>query len=353
MKATSFFPAEWYPQSAVQLTWPHAGTDWASLLAEVIPCYVEIAQAIARRQRLIIICHDASEVRAQLKGCKLENIVLHALPTNDTWARDHGGITIFEEGKPVLLDFRFNGWGLKFAAHQDNLLTRRMYRDGLFAEKVKYRNMQHLVLEGGALESDGEGTLLTTADCLMAPNRNDHLSKTEIEEELKKTFHLQRVLWLHHGYLEGDDTDSHIDTLARFCDPQTIAYVRCEDTTDVQYEALQKMEAELQLFKTMDGQTYRLIALPMADMTVDEDGHRLPATYANFLIINEVVLLPFYGSENKDQQAREALQEAFPQHEIIGINCEPLIRQHGSLHCITMQYPEGVFDDQWMILHEK
>jgi agmatine/peptidylarginine deiminase len=345
MKANSFFPAEWYPQSAVQLTWPHAGTDWASSLADVIPCYVAIARAISQRQKLIIICHDPVEVRAQLKGCALENIVLHELPTNDTWARDHGGITILENGKPVVLDFRFNGWGLKFAAQHDNLLTRRMYRDGLFSPEVSYRNMQHMVLEGGALESDGEGTLLTTSDCLLAPNRNDHLDKAEIEAELKKAFHLDRVLWLHHGYLEGDDTDSHVDTLARFCDRETIAYVRCEDKSDVHYEALQKMETELQQFTTKDGKPYRLVPLPMAEMAIDEEGHRLPATYANFLIINGAVLLPFYGNVEKDEQARKALQEAFPKHEIIGINCEPLIRQHGSLHCITMQYPEGVFSE--------
>lgn len=342
MKANSFFPAEWHPQSAVQLSWPHAGTDWASSLSDVIPCYVEIARAISRRQKLLIICQDAAEVRAQLKGCKMQNVILHALPTNDTWARDHGGITIFEEGKPVILDFRFNGWGLKFAAHHDNLLTRLMYRDGLFAQQVGYCNRQHLVLEGGALESDGKGTLLTTADCLLASNRNDHLSKGEIEAELKKNFHLERVLWLHHGFLEGDDTDSHVDTLARFCDRETIAYVRCEDSSDVHYEALQKMEAELQQFATREGKPYRLIPLPMADMAIDEDGHRLPATYANFLIINGAVLLPFYGNAAKDEQARKALEEAFPKYEIIGINCEPLIRQHGSLHCITMQYPEGV-----------
>lgn len=343
MQNKAFFPAEWSLQAAVQLTWPHAGTDWASSLAEVIPCYVKIAQKISQRQKLLIICHDTTVVRAQLKGCKLENIILYALPTNDTWARDHGGITIFENDQPVLLDFRFNGWGLKFAAHHDNLLTRRLYRDGLFTEQVKYRNMQHLVLEGGALESDGEGTLLITTDCILAPNRNDHLSKTDMEAELKKAFHLQRVLWLNHGYLEGDDTDSHIDTLARFCDPRTIAYVCCQDKADVHYEALQKMKAELQLFKAVDGKPYRLVPLPMADMVLDEEGHRLPATYANFLIINGAVLLPIYGKKDKDQQAKKALQEAFPQHEIIGINCEPLIRQHGSLHCISMQYPEGVF----------
>ncbi len=345
MNTRTFFPAEWHPQSAVQLTWPHVHSDWQATLAEVTACYVEIAQAIAERQPLIIICHDVDAVKAELHRCNLQNIRLHALPTNDTWARDHGGITLIEDGKPVVLNFRFNGWGLKFAANHDNLLTRRMYRDGLFGSSVHYRNCQHMVLEGGALESDGEGTLLTTVDCLMAPNRNDHLNKEEIEAELKEIFHLKRVLWLHHGYLEGDDTDSHVDTLARFCDPQTIAYVQCNDHDDPHFDALQKMEQELLNFKTLEGKPYRLIALPMADIALDEEGHRLPATYANFLIINGAVLLPFYANEAKNQQAKEALQEAFPRHEIIGINCEPLIQQHGSLHCITMQYPEGMIDN--------
>jgi agmatine/peptidylarginine deiminase len=342
MKANSFFPAEWHPQSAVQLTWPHAGTDWAASLSEVIPCFAEIARAISQRQWLLIICHDKAEVKAQLQGCKMEHIILHELPSNDTWARDHGGITIFEEGKPLLLDFRFNGWGLKFAAHHDNLLTRRMYHDRLFAAEVGYQNMQQMVLEGGALESDGAGTLLTTSRCLLAPNRNDHLGKEEIEKALKEIFRLRRVLWLHSGYLEGDDTDSHIDTLARFCDPQTIVYVHCDDCSDVHHAALQRMEDELQQFRTLDDKPYRLIPLPMAEPAFDEDGHRLPATYANFLIINHAVLLPLYGQADKDGQARQALELAFPGREVIGINCEALIRQHGSLHCVTMQYPAGV-----------
>jgi agmatine/peptidylarginine deiminase len=330
----------------VQLTWPHEATDWQASLSEVTCCYVEIAQAIAERQPLLIICHDIDAVKAELHNCKQENIYLHSLPTNDTWARDHGAITLIEDGKPVILDFRFNGWGLKFAANHDNLLTRRMYTNGLFTADVHYRNCQHMVLEGGALESDGEGTLLTTVDCLMAPNRNDHLNKEEIEAELKKIFHLKRVLWLHYGYLEGDDTDSHVDTLARFCDPQTIAYVQCQEQGDPHFEALQKMEQELLNFKTLEGEPYRLIPLPMADIALDEEGHRLPATYANFLIINGAVLLPFYANAVKNQQAKEALEKAFPQHEIIGINCEPLIQQHGSLHCITMQYPEGVIANE-------
>ncbi len=173
----------------------------------------------------------------------------------------------------------------------------------------------------------------------MAPNRNQPLTKADIEEFLKKTLGLKQILWLHHGYLSGDDTDNHIDTLARFCDKTTIAYVQCNDDTDEHYHELKKMEEELLSFRTTDGEPYNLIALPMAT-PVFEDDYRLPATYANFLIMNTVVLIPTYNSE-RDILAKQQLQKAFPNKEIIGIDCRTLIKQHGSLHCITMQYPEG------------
>lgn len=337
----TFLPAEWHPQSGIQLTWPHEDTDWYNTLGTVLPCYVAIAHAIAMREKLLIVCRDAEMVKAQLQHCNLDNITFCVLPINDTWARDHGAITMIENGKPVLLDFKFNGWGLKFAANHDNLITQKLHQQKVFQTEVSYRNMQHLVLEGGGIESDGKGTLLTTKECLLSPNRNGYLNENEIEDKLKNIFSLQRVLWLHHGFLEGDDTDSHIDTLARFCDAQTIVYVQCTDPSDIHFEALAAMENELKAFKTLEGKPYKLLPLPMADETRDEEGNRLPATYANFLIMNEVVLLPFYGSA-KDYEAKEVLQTAFPGREIIGINCEPLIQQHGSLHCITMQYPEGV-----------
>lgn len=337
----TFLPAEWYPQSGILLTWPHENTDWHTTMEQVVPCYAAVARAIAERQKLLIVCQDAAMVKSQLQDCNLSNIAFFSFPTNDTWARDHGAITIFEDSKPVLLDFKFNGWGLKFAANHDNQINRKLYRQQAFQPEVNYRSMLHLVLEGGGIESDGHGTLLTTKLCLLSPNRNEHLSQQQTEEQLKSIFNLKRVLWLSHGFLEGDDTDSHIDTLARFCDEKTIAYVQCTDPSDVHYEALAKMEEELRQFTTLKGEPYQLLPLPMADVARDEEGNRLPATYANFLILNEAVLLPYYGSA-KDQQAKEILQAAFPGREIIGINCEPLIQQHGSLHCITMQFPEGV-----------
>lgn len=335
-----FLPAEWALQSGIQLTWPHAGTDWAYMLAEVQECFINIASEIARREILLIVTPEPEEVKNQIAGrVNMDNVRFLECETNDTWARDHGAITMTDTDGPSLLDFTFNGWGLKFASDKDNCITRRAVEAGVL--KGQYINRLGFVLEGGSIESDGQGTLLTTSECLLSPNRNGQLNKVEIEEFLRSTFHLERVLWLDYGYLAGDDTDSHIDTLARFCSPDTIAYVRCSDKEDEHYEALCQMEEQLKSFRTLSGEPYRLLPLPMADK-IEVDGERLPATYANFLIMNDVVLYPTYCQPENDAHAKEVLQEAFPQHEIIGIDCRALIKQHGSLHCVTMQYPVGV-----------
>ncbi|MDR2041155.1 MAG: agmatine deiminase family protein [Tannerella sp.] len=335
------FPAEWHPQSAVQLTWPHRDTDWAPALEEVVPCFAAIAQEVMKRETLLIVCPDEAEVRRQLGGIANHGrLVFREMETNDTWARDHGGISVFKDGTPVVYDFLFNGWGMKFAACRDNLITRRLHRSGTFAKEARVVNRQPFVLEGGSIESDGCGTLLTTLECLGSVNRNEYLNREQLERRLKGFFGLERVLWLENGYLAGDDTDSHVDTLARFCDEQTIAYVQCTDTEDEHFSQLQAMEEELKAFRTLAGQPYRLIPLPMADR-VTRDGERLPATYANFLIINGAVLMPCYRSE-KDLLAGAALQTAFPDREIVGIDCLPLLGQHGSLHCTAMHYPAGV-----------
>jgi agmatine deiminase len=326
-------PAEWEPQSAVQFTFPHADSDWAESLEEVIPCFVECITQVSRFEKVVVVCADVEEVRALLPDANAANLRLVALPSNDTWARDHGAITIEEDGKPVLLDFIFNGWGLKFAADKDNLITAGLWEQGVFGDTQC--RIAGLVFEGGGIESDGQGTLLTTAECLLSPNRNPHLSQKEIETQLSDLLGAERVLWLHHGYLAGDDTDSHIDTLARFCSVDTIAYVKCTDTSDEHYVELAKMEAELRQLP------YKLIPLPWPDACFADDGHRLPATYANFLIINGAVLVPTYGVA-QDGEALGILQGCFPDREVIGINCRALIEQHGSLHCISMQFPEGV-----------
>lgn len=331
------FPAEWEPQSAIQLTFPHAGTDWADMLEEVLPCFVNIATTIARFEPVLVVCSDEAFTRKLLENIPSERLQIKCCPSNDTWARDHGAIVVETNNGFEVVDFVFNGWGLKFPADRDNLITGRLVAQGVFNGPLRHGG---LVLEGGALETDGQGTLLTTAECLLSPNRNPHLSEAELENQLKTLLGLDRILWLRNGYLAGDDTDSHIDTLARFCNPDTIAYVQCPDPEDEHYEALHKMEVELQQFRRADGNAYQLAPLPWPDACYDNDGHRLPATYANFLIVNGAVLVPTYRVP-QDEAALNCFRTLFPQHEIVAVDCRPLIEQHGSLHCVTMQYPQG------------
>ena len=331
---------EWGRVQSVQLTWPHEETDWAYMLDEVTACYLQLAYAIASRTKLLIVTPHPEQVagllKSKLPSSALENITIFNCPTNDTWARDHGAITCASpEGKLLLLDFRFNGWGGKFEASLDNKITYSLYEAGIL--KGEYIDHLDFELEGGSIESDGEGTLLTTSECLLNPNRNPTLTKEDIEQRLKEWFGLERILWLDHGYLAGDDTDSHIDTLARLCPNNTIAYVQCTDTTDKHYQALKSMEEQLKTFTTKEGNPYRLVPLPMAAPAYDEEGERLPATYANYLVVNNAVLYPTYATPELDTQAEQQLAKAFPGYELVGINCSALIKQHGSLHCATMQ----------------
>ena len=198
-----------------------------------------------------------------------------------------------------------------------------------------------LVLEGGSIESDGAGTLLITAACLLSPNRNPHLSREQIESLLKEQLGVERILWLHRGWLAGDDTDSHIDTLARLCPDDTILYTACDDPADEHFEELAAMKRELEGLRSRENRPYRLIPLPFPAAKQGLDDERIPATYANFLIINGAVLVPTY-EDRHDAAALAAVGLSFPGREIIGINCSSIILQHGSLHCLTMQLPKGV-----------
>lgn len=335
------FPAEWERQACVQLTWPHRETDFADVYDRAVACFVNIAREISKREKLIIVCKSKQNTIDELGAVMNGNISFVEADTNDVWARDHGAITVFEDGKPVLYDFTFNGWGQKFPAEKDDAITLQLHKSGVF-KSAEYRDMSHFVLEGGSIETDGRGVLLTTESCLLSKYRNPSLSKSDIEQFLMETFNVQKVLWLSHGELAGDDTDGHIDTLARLVSEDTIAYVECDDANDVHYSELQAMKRELMAFTTLDGRSYNLEPLPMASPAFDADGNRIPATYANFLIMNDAVLLPVYNCET-DAQAVNTLQKIFPDKEIVPIDCSVLILQHGSLHCVTMQYPEGVF----------
>ena len=302
--------AEWEPQSAVQLTWPHKDTDWAPILPEITAVYEEMKREIESRETVIVV---------------------DEIPHNDTWARDHGFITVEENGQLILLDFKFNGWGEKFAAELDNDINRQLYEQQLV--KGIYESHLDFVLEGGSIESDGKGTIFTTTCCLMAPHRNQPLTQQEIEQQLKEWLGAERIVWINHGSLIGDDTDGHIDTLVRIAPNDTLLYIGADD----EHPDLLLMEQELQQLRTIDGHPYRLLRLPMPRPIYD-DGERLPATYANYLVINGAVLVPTYNQPDLDQEAISTIGKAFPDREIIGIDCRAVIRQHGSLHCCTMQY---------------
>lgn len=330
-------PAEWEPQAFLQLTFPHAKSDWETMLDEVIVCFVELISVAARFQSVLVVCDDVARVKSFFKTT--QNIHFIQIASNDTWARDHGGITVLNNDKAVIQDYIFNGWGNKFDAGLDNQITQKLFEKGAFENCI--HETFDFVLEGGSIESDGNGIILTTSECLFERNRNPHCSKAEIEATLKQNFGAQKVLWLEYGYLAGDDTDSHIDTLARFCDANTIAYVGCNNPEDEHFEALRQMKKQLQSFTNVDGKPYRLVELPMPDACFDSEGNRLPATYANFTIINGAVLVPVYGLP-QDEKALKILAACFHDRQIIPVNCRVLIEQHGSLHCVTMQYPKPV-----------
>jgi agmatine deiminase len=330
-----YFPAEFEPQSFVQLIFPHPQSDWAPYLEEARQCFVNIATAVARYQPCLIICDDLEVVKSYFTSH--DNLIFVPYQSDDTWARDCSVLSVIDEDEdePLLLDFSFTGWGGKFDASRDNAMSASIAH--IYGAPI---NKIDLILEGGGIETNGNGSLLTTTECLLNPNRNPHLTKAKTEAILKKEFGVEQILWLDHGYLAGDDTDSHIDTLARFIDTDTILYVKCDEQSDEHYDALKKMEEELQAFRDIDGEPFTLIALPMCSPTFYE-GDRLPATYANFLIINDAVLLPVYNDPH-DAEAIAICKKAFRGRDIVPIDCSVLIRQHGSLHCVTMQFPEEV-----------
>jgi len=340
--STLRLPAEWEPQAAVLIAWPHAGTDWADRLASVETTYTALAAAVTRFESLVIVVPDAivrmhAEALVREAGARLERIRFVELPYDDTWLRDSGPITLRDAaGHFQLTDFRFTGWGGKFGAEQDDALVAGLVAAGVFG-KASHKRIDW-ALEGGGIESDGEGSILTTWKCLH--QRHPEQSRDAMDEILREGLHAKRILWLDHGYLEGDDTDAHIDTLARFAPGERIVFQACDDPADPHYEELARMAAELAALRTVDGQPYALHPLPWAQPIIDE-GRRLAASYANYLIVDGAVLVPAYGDAADDEAAR-VIATAHPGREVVQVPCRPLIWQNGSLHCITMQLPAGI-----------
>lgn len=336
--------AEWDPRfDTVMIAWPHAATDWVYMLQEVETCYLQLAEAIVKAgQKLLVITPEPDEVAQKLASLSIPDgkLMIVDCPTNDTWTRDYAPLTVEADSLLHLVAYKFNGWGLKFTSNFDNLTTLRLIGNKIFPLTTELR--KRYVLEGGSIESDGNHTILTTSECLLSLNRNGLIEKGEVAKELASGLGADNVLWLDHGALAGDDTDSHIDTLARLAPDNTILYVKSYIPDDPHTTELEKMEAQLKQMVTPDGQPYHLIGLPLPDPIFDEDGHRLPATYANFLITPHAVLMPTYDQPHNDEMASQMLRIAFPTHEILTVDCRSLIRQHGSLHCATMQLPSSL-----------
>lgn len=345
MQARYKLPPEWATQDAVMLTWPHRQSDWADDLAAVETVYFALSRAILRYQALVIVCFDATHEQYlrhefALRQLSLAQVFFAQIPSNDSWARDHGPITVFDQnGQPVWLNFSFTGWGDKYAAQLDNQINDHLFSQSFV--QVQAIERLDLVLEGGAIETDGQGALLTTRRCLLNSNRNPGISQIDLSRRLTELFGLEHIHWLDHGSIAGDDTDGHIDMLARFSPSGGLLFQSCDDETDSHFTELRQMATQLQQFRNLAGEPYPLFALPWPQPVFDDNGQRLPASYANFLIINGAVIVPQYA-DVADESALAVIASAFPGYDVIGIPCLPLIRQYGSLHCVTMQLPRGV-----------
>ncbi|WP_151172877.1 agmatine deiminase family protein [Pseudoalteromonas ruthenica] len=339
---------EWHQQDAVMLTWPHSNTDWAANLVAVESVYLALCDHISQRQKLLIVVDNEAleaHIRSRLTAqhTDLNQVRFVRAQCNDTWARDHGPLTLSDGTGLKALDCQFTAWGGKYAAEKDNAINQQVFAQALSAQVNVERS--EFILEGGAVEINEHGVLLSTRQCVHNENRNQQLSAAQIDSTLAQLLGAQKILWLEHGYLAGDDTDSHIDTLVRFAPNNVLVYVHCDDPNDEHYQALGAMREELVALRGLDNEPYHLIALPWPRPITNAEGQRLPATYANYLIINGAVLVPTYNDPH-DAVALKQIAKAYPEREVIGIDCRALIEQFGSLHCITMQLPHGFLEER-------
>lgn len=335
---------EWTKCDGILLALPHEKTDWNYILTEAIDQYHRILKALTEEKiHVVILCDNYVKAERISNQLNRSFITYIKAPFNDTWTRDYGPISILKNGDLRALDFGFNGWGLKFAADKDNLVNRYLNSKSVFSPNV-YRNESSFILEGGSIETDGQGTILTTTKCLCSPNRNGGLTKNKVDENLRDKLGGQHILFLDYGHLEGDDTDSHVDTLARMAPNNTILFTGCRNLDDPQFEDLLKMRAQLTMFRNPEGEPYNLVELPLPDAIYDEKGERLPATYANYLVTENNLFMPTYGQPANDNLAMQTVRIVFPDHKVVGVDCTTLIKQHGSLHCATMQLPKGLFN---------
>lgn len=322
------FPAEWAKQDAIVLAWPNKSTDWKHNLKQAQEVILQIIESVARYQKVILLVQQGFD-KATVPLVN-KNLIVMPCNYNDTWTRDYMPISVLHNSEAQLIDFGFNAWGAKFEFNQDNQVTRSLQKTGIFSSEPIDTN--NFILEGGSIESNGKGLLLTTEKCLLNNNRNPHLTKSEIVAKLKATLGVTDVIWLKNGAIEGDDTDAHIDTLVRFIDEQTLVYAKGPT------HELLLMEAELKNIATKYSLT--TIAIEQPQIITNHEQEVLPATYVNFLITNKEILVPIYNVP-QDEKALKTLQKLSPNRKVVGVDCNALIQQNGSLHCITMQLLAG------------
>lgn len=308
---------EWENQELLMLSIPHSNSDWAEYLDEILDSYEELVKVVSKYQKVLLIAPNQSDFD---RFKKFDNCEFLQIDTDDTWIRDYGAIDVEKDSEIISYDFKFNAWGGKFSSSKDDVVNKKLFEH--FGTKLTEIN---LILEGGSIDFNGDGVMLTTTECLLNDNRN-RLSKDELEARLKDLFGLRKIVWLNHGFIKGDDTDSHVDTLARFIAPNKVAYAACLDENDEHYKELNLMKKEL------ENAGFELVALPLPK-PVFYNGKRLGATYCNFIFINGAVIVPTYGDKEADEYAINALKSALPNKDIIGVDSRVFIRQNGSLHC--------------------
>ena len=334
-------PAEWEPQAGVVIAWPHGDTDWGPRLPRIERAYVGLAAAIARFEP-VLVCVADSVIRERAlrllgdSGTDPARLRFVEVAYDDTWLRDSGPLSLVGASGFRLLDFRFTGWGGKFEGSRDDRLVEALAARGVF--RAAERRRIDWALEGGAIEVDGNGTLLTTWRCLH--QRHPQMSREQMTAILLDAFSVERVLWLEHGYLEGDDTDAHIDTLARYAPGGAIVFQTCDDPADPHHAELARMRDEIAGLRDADGKPHRLHPLPWARPIVDEK-RRLASSYANYLVVNGGVVMPSYG-DPADVEAARVIGAAHPGREVVMVDARELIWQNGSVHCLTMQLPAGL-----------
>lgn len=319
--------AEWEENELVFLSLPHYNTDWRDYLLDAFECYKDLVGTITKFQNVVLISPNKEDYKMLFSDNP--KVSFYEIQTNDTWIRDYGAIDILNDGRIISYDFKFNAWGGKFESAKDNAVNLELMK----SFKGELREID-LILEGGSIDFNGYGVMMTTEECLLNDNRNN-LTKDELEAKFRELFGVHTCIWLKNGFIKGDDTDSHVDTLARFIGRNTIAYAACDDINDVHYGALKAMEDEL---KQTD---FELVPL-FIPRPVEFEGRRIPATYANFLFVNDALIVPTYGDKKYDSLALQTLKNALPDRKIVGVDARVLIRQNGSIHCATMNRFAGV-----------